>query len=93
MFRTYLITLITLERYADPNPVLLQGVITTDINLDLEFLPLHTDKDIHDFNWRFWEKHERDFDSPYMKENSMCRILQWQELNYEKAREQITKAN
>lgn len=77
----------------DSDPVLVQGVITTEFNLDLEYMSLMSDKEIHDFNSKFWLIHQEEFSNPYIQENSRCRILQWQELNYEKAREQITKAN
>lgn len=93
MIRTYLVTIITMSPEVGSDPVLVQGVITTELNLDRDFLSLATDKEIYDFNSDFWERHREDFISPYIEKYSRCRILQWQELNYEKAREQITKAN
>lgn len=77
----------------DSQPILSQGIVTLDQNLDFTYLSLSTDKEIYDFNKIFWEEHREDFTNPYIQDYSHCRIIHWQELNYEKAREQITKEN
>lgn len=74
-------------------PVLSQGVVTIEQNLDFTYMAFTTDKEIYDFNRTFWEEHQGDFTNPYIQDKSHCRIIHWKELDYEKAREQITKAN